>query len=203
MGDPIEIERAQNLWGSFERKFEPIERSTQLEAAPNLSLDKIGGLAGAKEEILTYACASTNPEIYGKWGTFPPSGLILIGQSGVGKTLLARALATLTDTAFLRVRVPRLVLEIVHGGGKVGELVTAWSQTHAEMPPITVLFDELEFSLAQEIGARRLDLPIGPVMDFLPRGVAPGACPPLVRGAHPRATSFSCRARASGFPATG
>ncbi len=163
----IQVERAQNLWSSFERKFEPVARGTSLHASPDLGLEEIGGLAGPKEEVLTYACASTNPEVYSQWGTFPPSGLLLIGESGVGKTLLARALATRTETAFLHVNVPRLVLEIVHGGGKVGELVAAWSQTHAEMPPLTVLFDELEFSQAQELGARRPDLPVGPVMDFL------------------------------------
>jgi SpoVK/Ycf46/Vps4 family AAA+-type ATPase len=36
-----------------------------------------------------------------------------------------------------------------------------------EMPPLTVFFDELEFSQAQEIGSQRPDLPIGPIMDFL------------------------------------
>jgi len=36
-----------------------------------------------------------------------------------------------------------------------------------EVPRLTILFNELEFSQAQEIGARRPDLPIGPVMDFL------------------------------------
>jgi len=63
--------------------------------------------------------------------------------------------------------VPRLALEIMHQAGKVGELLAAWSQTLGEMPPMTILFNELEFSQAQEIGARRPDLPIGPVMDFL------------------------------------
>ena len=38
------------------------------------------GSPRAKEEILTYACAATNPEVYGRWGTYPPSGLLLIGQ---------------------------------------------------------------------------------------------------------------------------
>ena len=65
-------------------------------------------------------------------------------------------------------KVPQLVLQVVHGAaGKVGELVSAWSQTLAEMPPTTVFFQELEFSQAQEIGARRHDLPVGPIMDFL------------------------------------
>ena len=163
----IRLERAQNLWSSFARKFEPIERATHLDPDPQLALSEIGGLAAAKDEILTYACAATDPSVYGRWGTYPPSGLLLIGRRGVGKRLLAKSLATLTRSSFIDVTVPRLVLEVIHEGGKVGELVAAWSQTLAEIPPSTILFNELEFSQAQEIGARRPDLPVGPVMDFL------------------------------------
>jgi ATP-dependent 26S proteasome regulatory subunit len=155
----IRLERAQNLWSSFARKFEPVARATQLDPDPQLELGEIGGLAAAKEEILTY--------VYSRWGTYPPSGLLLIGRRGVGKRLLAKSLATLTRSSFIVVTVPRLVLEIIHEGGKVGELVAAWSQALSEIPPSTILFKELEFSQAQEIGARRPDLPVGPVMDFL------------------------------------
>jgi ATP-dependent 26S proteasome regulatory subunit len=163
----IERERSQNVWGSFARKFEPILQATELDAEPAIEVGQIGGLAAAKDEILTYACAATDPEVYGRWGTAPPSGLLLIGRRGVGKRLLTRALATQTQTAHLTVNVPRLVLEVIHRGGNVGDLVKGWSQTLAEMPPLTVVFDELEFSQAEEIGARRPDLPVGPVMDFL------------------------------------
>jgi ATP-dependent 26S proteasome regulatory subunit len=160
-------ERTQNLWGSFARKFEPVLQATELDPAPSVDVGRIGGLDHAKEEILTYACAATSPEVYGRWGTYPPSGLLLIGQRGVGKRLLAGALATQTATSFLIVNIPRFVLEVIHRGGNVGDLVRDWSQTLAEMPPLTVLFNELEFSQAQEIGTRRPDLPVGPVMDFL------------------------------------
>ncbi|MCH8083481.1 MAG: ATP-binding protein [Myxococcales bacterium] len=163
----IRLERAQNLWSSFARKFEPIERATQLDPDPQLELSEIGGLAAAKDEILTYACAATDPSVYGRWGTYPPSGLLLIGRRGVGKRLLAKSLATLTRSSFIAVAVPRLVLEVIQEGRKTGELVTAWSQVLSEMPPSTILFDELEFLQAQEIGAHRPDLPVGPVMDFL------------------------------------
>lgn len=163
----IQRERGKNLWESFLRKVDPLARGAQLMGEPALPFDRIGGLASAKEEILTYACAAESPEIYQKWGTYPPSGVLMIGAQGVGKSLLARALATRTDTQFLRVDVPRLVLDVVHSGGKVGELVAAWSRVLEEMPPLTVFFDELEFSQAQEIGSRRADLPIGPIMDFL------------------------------------
>jgi ATP-dependent 26S proteasome regulatory subunit len=164
---PIQKERAQNLWSSFHRKVEPLARGARLVADPDLSVDQIGGLEQAKDEILTYACAATSPEVYSHWGTFPPSGVLLIGRPGVGKTLLAQALATRADTPFLTVDVPRMVLDVVHGGGKLGELIQHWSEVLEEMPPLTVYFNELEFSQAQEIGTRRVDLPIGPIMDFL------------------------------------
>lgn len=160
-------ERAQNIWGSFARKFEPLSQATRLEPMPQLDLTRIGGLAEAKDEIQTYACAATDADVYVRWGTHPPSGMILIGQRGVGKRLLALSLASRTETAFLNVAIPRLVLEVIHRGGKVGELVAGWSSTLEEMPPLTVLFNELEFLQAEEIGARRPDLPVGPVMDFL------------------------------------
>lgn len=160
-------ERAQNIWGSFARKFEPVQHAARLEPLPSFGIAQIGGLADAKDEIQTYACAVTDPEVYSRWGTHPPSGLLLIGQRGVGKALLARALASLTGTAFLQLAIPKLVLEVIHRGGKVGELMTAWSATLEEMPPLTVFFNELEFLQAAELGAQRPDLPVGPVMDFL------------------------------------
>jgi ATP-dependent 26S proteasome regulatory subunit len=144
-----------------------VARATEIDPDPQLALSEIGGLAAAKEEILTYACAATDPAVYGRWGTYPPSGLLLIGRRGVGKRLLAKSLASLTRSAFIEVTIPRLVLEIIHEGGKVGDLVTGWSQALSEIPRSTILFNELEFSQAQEIGARRPDLPVGPVMDFL------------------------------------
>lgn len=163
----IRQERAQNLWSSTARKFPPLARATTLEPAPDVGPEQIGGLAAAQEEVLTYACAMTSPEIYASWGTFPPSGLLLLGQAGCGKTLLARGLATRASTAFLDIQVPRLALEVLHQGGKVGDLLEAWSQVLEEMPPTTVYFHELEFFQAQDLGGRRSDLPVGPMLDFL------------------------------------
>jgi ATP-dependent 26S proteasome regulatory subunit len=163
----LQRERAHNLWTSFGRKFEAIAQATCLVARPEAEMSDIGGLASAKDEIQTYALAATSPEVYERWGTYPPSGLMLIGRRGMGKRLLAQVLSTLTDTSFVGVRVPRLVIELIHRSAKAGELVSAWSQTLEEMPPLTVFFEELEFTQAAEFGSRRTDLPVGPVMDFL------------------------------------
>ena len=150
-------ERAQNLWSSFARKVDPIAQATHFEPIPGFDLGAIGGLEKPKEEIQTYACAATNPEVYGRWGTYPPSGLLLIGKQGTGKALLTRALASLTRTSYVKVLVPRLVIEVIHRGGNVGELLQAWSQVLSEMPPVTVLFEE-DFS-GMDVGESIVHLP--------------------------------------------
>ena len=163
----ILADRAANIWSSFQRNVDPLARGAQITAAPDVEADSIGGLASAKEEILTYAYAQTSPDVYGRWGTFPPSAMLMIGRRGSGKSLLAEYLAARTQTAFVRVDVPRMILDVIHGAPKIGELVQGWTQALEEMPPVTVFFDELDFTRAHEMGNRASELPIGPIMDLL------------------------------------
>jgi len=165
--EKIRQERAQNLWNSVARKHPPLAKTTHLDPMPQVESEQIGGLEAAQDEVMTYACAMTNPEVYESWGTFPPSGVLLMGQSGCGKTLLAKGLATRAAAAFLEVDIPHLALEVIHYGGKVGEILESWSQVLQELPATTIFFNELEFMQTEEIGGRRSDLPIGPLMDFL------------------------------------
>lgn len=185
----IDAERALNIWSSFQRNIDPLARGAAIIPAPEVSFEQIGGLAGPKEEIATYACAATDPEVYKRWGTFPPKAILMIGQRGSGKSLLAEALATQTETAFIRVDVPRMVLDVIHGAGKVGELVQGWTAALEEMPPVTVYFDELEFSQAHDMGSRAAELPVGPIMDLLfeliDRALAASNCQVVGSTAHP------------------
>lgn len=163
----IERERAANLWEPFARKFPPVAKACDFRAGPTIDFEHIGGLEEAKDELLTYACAATDPEVYQRWGTLKPSGVLLIGPSGSGKTLLAEALAFQTETPFLAVNVPKLVLQILHSGGKAGDTMQGWLQTLGEIGHVTVFFDELDFG--REFSARqpRPDIPVGPIGDFL------------------------------------
>ena len=163
----IERQRAANLWQPFARKFEPIGKAIQLNASPSLDFSEIGGLAEPKEEMLTYACAATDPEVYERWGTAPPSGLLLMGPPESGKSMLAEALARNTDTSFLCVRIPRLVLQVFHTSGSAGPFLQGWTETLEEMPRLTVFFREVEFKHVESLMGRRPDLPVAPSMDFL------------------------------------
>lgn len=163
----LERKRAANLWEPFARKFPPIARSCSLDAFSKLDVSEIGGLDDAKEEIQTYACAATDPQVYERWGTAQPAGLLLIGPSGSGKTMLAQALATLAERPFLFVNVPKLVLQLLHASGNAGELLQGWIASLGELPPITVYFDELDFGHELADGPPRPGLPTGPIGDFL------------------------------------
>jgi SpoVK/Ycf46/Vps4 family AAA+-type ATPase len=163
----IERKRAANLWEPFARKFPPVAKACDFLTTSPVDLHDIGGLEDAKEEILTYACAATEPKIYQRWGTFSPSGLLLIGPDASGKSLLAAALATRTETPFLRIRVARLALQLVHAGGKAGDLLQGWQETLLEIKRVTAYFDELDFAHDPSLGAPRIDLPTSQLSDFL------------------------------------
>jgi len=163
----IERKRAANLWEPFARKYAPVAKSCEFSAVPGVAFDGIGGLEDAKDEILTYACAATEPEIYGRWGTFSPSGVLLIGPDGSGKSLLAAALATRTETPFLKIRVARLMLQLLHSGGKAGDLLQGWQETLAEIKRLTAYFDELDFAHDPSLGMPRIDVPTSQLSDFL------------------------------------
>ena len=163
----LERKRAANLWEPFARKVPPVAKACLFSASPTVHFGDIGGLEDAKDEVLTYACAATEPEIYSRWGTVAPSGLLLIGPDGSGKSLLAAALATRTETPFLKIRVARLALQLLHAGGKAGELLQGWAETLGEIKNVTVYFDELDFAHDPTLGAPRMDLPASQLSDFL------------------------------------
>lgn len=165
--EAIDQLRAENLWQPFARKFPPVGKASWFLANPQREVSEIGGLSEPKDEILTYACAATDPQVYERWGTRAPTGLLLVGPPESGKTLLAEALATRAATPFIAIRVPRLILQTLHSPGDAGAFLNAWTDLLTEMPRITVYFREVDFQHAQTLIGRRPDLPVTSAMDFL------------------------------------
>ena len=91
------IEKSRKLFG---------EKSVKI---PEVKWDDVGGLAGAKEEILqTIMLPIEKPHLF-KNGVTQRSGLLFYGPPGTGKTLLAKAIATECQMNFISVKGPELL----------------------------------------------------------------------------------------------
>ncbi|CAF4626850.1 unnamed protein product [Rotaria sp. Silwood2] len=92
----------------------------KLEKAPKETYADIGGLTTQIQEIKeAVELPLTHPEYYEEMGIKPPKGVILYGQPGTGKTLLAKAVANQTSATFLRVVGSELIQKYLGDGPKL------------------------------------------------------------------------------------
>jgi SpoVK/Ycf46/Vps4 family AAA+-type ATPase len=98
------LERDEH-WDNGMKRGTPEELLGKLEIErPDVTFEQIGGQNEAKREVQGLAFALKNPELYKKWGTRPPKGILLYGPPGTGKTLMAKALASQAEARFFHVQ---------------------------------------------------------------------------------------------------
>jgi len=91
-----------------------------VDKAPVESYADIGGLETQIQEIKeAVELPLTHPELYEDIGIRPPKGVILYGEPGTGKTLLAKAVANQTSATFLRVTGSELIQKYLGDGPKL------------------------------------------------------------------------------------
>lgn len=83
----------------------------------------------------------THPELYEEVGIKPPKGVILYGEPGTGKTLLAKAVANQTAATFLRVVGSELIQKYLGDGPKLVRELFRVAEEHA---PSIVFIDEID-----------------------------------------------------------
>ncbi|KAJ0615220.1 putative proteasome endopeptidase complex [Helianthus annuus] len=92
----------------------------KVEKAPLESYADIGGLDAQIQEIkVAVELPLTHPELYEDIGIKPPKGVILYGEPGTCKTLLAKAVANSTLATFLRVVGSELIQKYLGDGPKL------------------------------------------------------------------------------------
>ncbi|OGH02225.1 MAG: hypothetical protein A2798_03835 [Candidatus Levybacteria bacterium RIFCSPHIGHO2_01_FULL_37_17] len=118
-----------------------IEQKIQLISMPSETFDDIGGNDKAKEELQTIVHALREPQAYARWGTQAPSGLLLFGEPGTGKTMLTKALA---HEAGVGIYVVELA-DVLHSlYGRTERLLNAVFEKARKNAPVVILIDELD-----------------------------------------------------------
>jgi cell division protease FtsH len=117
-------------------------RARRVEASDqHVTFEDVAGIDEAKEELTEIVDFLKEPEKYLKLGARIPRGVLLSGQPGTGKTLLARAVAGEAGVPFFQMSASEFVEMIVGvGASRVRDL---FAQAKAAAPAI-IFIDELD-----------------------------------------------------------
>lgn len=142
--------RDYSVVGVLEGETDPLVSVMKLERAPTETYSDIGGLEEQIREIKeSVELPLTNPELYDEMGIKPPRGVILYGQPGTGKTLLAKAVANRTSATFLRIVGSELIQKYLGDGPKLVREMFKVADMNA---PSIIFIDEID-----AIGKKRVD----------------------------------------------
>jgi len=129
---------------------DPMVSVMKVEKAPLESYADIGGLDTQIQEIKeAVELPLARPELYEEVGIKPPKGVILYGEPGTGKTLLAKAVANQTSATFLRVVGSELIQKYLGDGPKLVRELFRVADDHS---PTIVFIDEID-----AVGTKRYD----------------------------------------------
>lgn len=129
---------------------DPAVLAMEIVEKPDVSYSDIGGLKDQIMEIKeTVELPLLKPEAFIKVGIEPPKGVLLYGPPGTGKTMLAKAVAHETNSAFIRLIGSELVRKYIGEGAR---LVRELFKMAEERAPSIIFIDE-----ADAIGAKRLE----------------------------------------------
>jgi cell division protease FtsH len=110
-------------------------------APPDVTFADVAGVDEAKEELEEVVAILKAPERFAKLGARPPTGVLLVGAPGTGKTLLARAVAGEAGVPFFSVAASEFVeLYVGMGASRVRDV---FARAKAAAPAI-VFIDEID-----------------------------------------------------------
>lgn len=124
------------------REIEPSAIREVFTEIPEVSFSDIGGLEDVKR-ILSEAIKDPlyHSEVYTAAHTKPAKGILLTGRPGLGKTLLAKAIAKEAEVNFIAVKGPELLSKYI---GESEKGVREVFKKARQAAPCILFFDEIE-----------------------------------------------------------
>jgi cell division protease FtsH len=112
-----------------------------LKGKQDVKFDDVGGMNEAKQELEEIVDFLKHPKKYTIVGARTPKGVLLVGPSGTGKTLLARAVAGEANVQFLSIAGSEFMEMLVGVGASRARDLFA---TAKKMSPSIIFIDEID-----------------------------------------------------------
>ena len=123
-------------------KIQPSSKREGFATIPDTTWTDIGALGAVREELQTAIVEPIrHPEKYARVGITAPTGVLLYGPPGCGKTLLAKAVANESRANFISVKGPELLNKYVGESERAVRQVFVRARSSI---PCVIFFDELD-----------------------------------------------------------
>ncbi len=139
------LERMKVTPGDFREALKQIEPSSLRDVAvevPAVRWEQVGGLERVKSDLReSVELPFKNPQAFKTLGIDPPRGILLYGPPGVGKTMLAKAVATESQANFISVKGPEVMSKWVGESEKAIRMIFKKAR---QASPAIVFVDEID-----------------------------------------------------------
>ncbi len=119
-----------------------LEKPVEPSRTPRVTYEDIGGMKHIIQRIRELVeLPLKHPELFKRLGIEPPKGILLYGPPGVGKTLLAKAVANETDAYFIAINGPEIMSKFY--GESEARLREIFEEAQKNAPAI-IFIDEID-----------------------------------------------------------
>jgi proteasome regulatory subunit len=141
-GDRVAVNDSFSIQRPLDSETDVRAQAMQVESRPAVSYADIGGIDDQIREVReAIEMPLVNPERFDTVGIEPPTGVLLHGPPGTGKTMLAKAVANETDATFIKMAGSELVRKFIGEGAR---LVRDLFELASEHEPAVIFIDEID-----------------------------------------------------------
>ena len=149
-GDRVAINDSFAVQQVLDDETDSRAQAMEVTESPDVEYADIGGIDEQIREVReAVEDPLENPEQFEAVGVAPPSGVLLHGPPGTGKTMLAKAVANESDATFIKMAGSELVRKFIGEGSR---LVRDLFELAAEREPAVIFIDEID-----AVAAKRTD----------------------------------------------
>ncbi|WP_338740813.1 proteasome-activating nucleotidase Pan2 [Haloplanus salilacus] len=149
-GDRVAVNDSFSVQAVLDDETDSRAQAMEVEESPTITYDDIGGIDDQVREVReAVEDPLLTPELFEEVGVDPPSGVLLHGPPGTGKTMLAKAVANETDATFIKMAGSELVRKFIGEGSR---LVRDLFELAEERQPAVIFIDEID-----SVAAKRTD----------------------------------------------